>query len=175
MPLRQLAAAMLGLAAVLGGCTVAATGTATMPVPTSPLAASSTPDATPAAPPGATLTAGGSSAAGTLGTWTLRGAGSDSPWLPATAVMGLAAGTGDRLAVRFDDGTAIGSWAAVVVPADDPTGLDATTLAARTATDPPVAIVDLPAPPPGRWVFQVRLDLADGTGQAFYSWGLTVR
>ena len=53
----------------------------------------------PERPPDATLAAdGGDGVAGQLGSYTWRGAGSDSPWLPGTPI---AVGAGEPLTVRI--------------------------------------------------------------------------
>ena len=119
------------------------------------------------------LTWDGGSAAGTLGSWTLDGRGSDSPWLPASALERVTVPRSERLTVRFDDRAAVGAWSARVAPDSDPTGEGATGLGEREA-GPPVELVVLEPLPPGRWVVAVRLDRSDGRGDATAYWFVVV-
>ena len=64
--------------------------------------------------PVATLAAdGGDAVTGQLGSYTWRGGGSDSPWLPGTPI---AVGAGEPLTVRIDGDVPVEAWAARRAP-----------------------------------------------------------
>src|SRR5687767_12115039 len=105
------------LVAVLSACNAGSSSPAsgspspTPPVRTSQASPSSTappvssdPGVSPAegslAPPAMTLLWASGSAAAKLGSWTLDGQGSDSPWLPATALPEIEVGSA-ALTVQF--------------------------------------------------------------------------
>jgi hypothetical protein len=120
------------------------------------------------------LAAGQQSVPGRLGSWTLDDHGSDSPWLPAVVLREVAVGTG-ALGIRYADGTGIGHWSAHAAPASDPGGLELIGLGERDgAVPPPLQEVRPETPPRGQWVLAVRLDRADGRGDATYFWLIRV-
>jgi hypothetical protein len=137
--------------------------------PASPGASSSAPTAGPAQLPAAVLVLAGTEAPGTLGSWTLDGQGSDSPWLPAAALAEVEVGPGP-LMVRPVDGASIGAWSAHRAPASDPSGRALTGLGGREEDTPALDAVALDPLPAGRWVVAVRLNRADGRGDATFYW-----
>jgi hypothetical protein len=146
-------------------------------VATGPSAVAPTGSTSPPAPPedlpAAVIDGPSGPIAGSLGSWALDGQGSDSPWLPASALR-QAALESRRITVRFAGDVPIGAWTARIAPAGDRTGETATALGEREAADPPLPAVVLEAAPPGRWVLSVRLDRADGRGDATFYWLLRV-
>jgi hypothetical protein len=113
-------------------------------------------------------------ARGTLGSWTLDDRGSDSPWLPATALSGQDVPLLAAISVHLDGATAVGAWSARASPATDSLGESGIGLGGREEAEPPLQAVTLDRLPPGRWVVAVRLDRADGRGDATFYWLLTV-
>ncbi len=111
---------------------------------------------------------------GVPGSWTRDGAGSDAPWLPASALPLVMVGSGSRLVVGLGGGIRIGSWRADVAPASDPAGVRARWWAGRDTAAPPLGRVEFGSPGPGAWVLRVMLAFADGRGDAAYSWALDV-
>jgi hypothetical protein len=137
-----------------------------------------TPDGTESAPPvlpAAVLAAPGVEAPGTVGSWTLDGSGSDSPWLSAAGLREIDIGRGP-VTVRLDGGRPIGSWLARAAPAADRTGETAVELGGRDDGQPALDHVDLEQLPPagGPWVIAMRLDRADGRGDATFYWLIIV-
>ncbi|MBI3745292.1 MAG: hypothetical protein HY264_01970 [Chloroflexi bacterium] len=78
-------------------------GSATTPGPSPTGAASIAPTGTPAPVPRAELVTAGATVAGTLGTYTMDGSGSDSPWLPFGALPAVAVGASETPSLRFID------------------------------------------------------------------------
>jgi hypothetical protein len=103
---------------------------------------------------------------GQLGTFTWGDGGSDSPWLPGSAV---AVGAGERLTVAIGDGVGVATWSAKRVPAEATGGSGAVGLGTG---GPPIAF---DAPGLGSWSVQVTVDFDDGLGSATYYWLVTVR
>jgi hypothetical protein len=108
-----------------------------------------------------------------LGAWTLDGQGSDSPWLPASALVEVAASS-SSWSVRLGGGDQIGAWSARAAPASDVTGESAIGLGERDDAEPSLDEVTLGPLPPGRWVIAVRVDRADGRGDATFYWLVSV-
>lgn len=178
------AASLLCGALLATGCSVAgpassavATGPSVVPsvVPSVAAVASPTPGAlrspsvapSSAEPPPASLAAeGGDPIVGQLGSFTWNGGGSDSPWLPGTA---LTVGAGERLTVTLSDGVVPADWSAGRVPAGTPNGVGAVGIGSGPGP------VSFAAPGPGSWSVQVQVRFADGVGSAAYYWQLTVR
>jgi hypothetical protein len=159
-----------------GGSGPPPTGPIQSPTPATTTPTPSRPSEAPspaAEQPAAVLEAPGGPIRGTLGSWTLDGQGSDSPWLPASALHEVAVRQG-RITVRFGGEVAIGAWSARLAPANDPAGETATALGEREPDQPPSPAVVLESPPAGRWVLSVRLDRADGRGDATFYWLLRV-
>ncbi len=155
------AIAVLALAA----CSSATRSPSPTPDPT-PSASVSAAEPTPALePPAAMLATGGTSTRGMLGTFTWRGTGSDSPWLPGTAV------TVDRAApleVSFDPATAVARWTAKRASVADRDGHDGVVVADG------VGPVRIPSLPSGAWTLAIEVDFGE-LGTAVYSWQVDVR
>ena len=143
-------------------------------VPSRTATASGASTAGPLAPPAAVLLVDSAAAPGALGSWTLDGQGSDSPWLPAAALAEVAIGP-SPLFVRFADGVRIGAWTARAATASDVAGDMAGALGGREEAVPALASLEFGPPPPGRWVISVRLDRSDGRGDATFYWLVVVR
>jgi hypothetical protein len=103
-------------------------------------------------------------AVGTPGSWTLDGRGSDAPWLPASALQPVHLRTGAEVTA------AIGAWGAWIAGTDDPRGEMATWIGGRETTEPALPSVTVGGVEPGAWVMAVRLDRADGRGDATFYW-----
>jgi hypothetical protein len=182
----RLAAIVLGAAVVIGGC--ASDSRATGSAPSTPAAVgppapagSSLVAATPSVraertapvspagtePPAASLSAeGGEPVAGQLGSFTWRGGGSDSPWLPGSAIS---VGAGEPLTVLLADGVGVVDWTARRVPAGTTDGSGAIGLGSGPA---PIAFS---APGVGSWSVQVTVRFAEGLGDAAYYWAIEAR
>lgn len=118
-------------------------------------------------PPAAMLSAeGGEPVAGQLGSFTWRGGGSDSPWLPGSAIR---VGAGESLTVVFAVDVGIVEWTARRVPASTTDGSGAAGLGSGPA---PIAFA---APGVGSWSVQVTVRFADDLGDAAYYWAIEVR
>lgn len=120
-------------------------------------------------PPAGILRGAASEIPGTLGSWTLDGRGTDGPWLPAAALVERAVGQ-ERLMARYADGAEIGAWSARAAPATDPRGTSTFGVGGRDEDSPPLSSVAIDPLPSGRWVLAVRLDRADGRGDATFYW-----
>jgi hypothetical protein len=107
---------------------------------------------------------------GILGSWTLDGRGSDAPWLPASALEPVHLDAGAPVTAAYGDGAAIGAWGAWIAGVDDPRGSAATWIGGRESTEPAVPSVTVGAVEAGVWVLAVRLDRADGRGDATFYW-----
>jgi hypothetical protein len=182
LPVGLAGALLAAMLSTVAGCgTAAAPSTSLAPVDPAPagtsVATSRTdpgtspllPTAEPARPPAAVLIAADTEAPGALGSWTLDGQGSDSPWLPAAGLAEVTTGSG-RVTVRLADGVPIGAWSAQAAPATEPGGQIVTSLGGRDESEPALDAVALGPLPPGRWVVAVRLDRADGRGDATFYW-----
>jgi hypothetical protein len=119
-------------------------------------------------PPDASLAAeGGDPVIGQLGTYTWRGAGSDSPWLPGSAI---AAGAGEPMIVQLAGQPRVGDWRARAMTADGAPGGPIRPLGRGSGA------IGFAAPSePGVWSVAVELTFADGSGSATYFWALDVR
>jgi hypothetical protein len=150
------------------GCMASPSPTSGVPV-SPPIGPASTTDAS--RPPAAFLAVNGQGRhPGELGTYIYRGAGSDSPWLPARSLQPVAVPAGGRLAVRLADQRLIGAWSVKVAPAADDQGVTARVLSAQPDVNRRWAVVDALAPPPGPWVLVVTVDYGDGSGSGSYFW-----
>ena len=182
VPPVALALALVLVVFVVVGCSAVAAPTGSPSDPTAPPSGapsptSAEPSAAPssAAPPAAWLVLpDGNRVAGALGSWTLDGAGSDAPWLPASALETVSVAPGTTLEVALDGGLRIGTWRADVAMASDPTGADAGPLAGREADAPALERIELPPLEAGSWVVRVTTWFADGRGDAAYSWAIEV-
>jgi len=143
--------------------------TATLaPATSSPGGSATTGTSAAGLPPSATLAAdGGDPAVGQLGSYTWLDGGSDSPWLPGTA---LTVGAGEPLTVTIGGGVAVAEWSARRATAGRTDGSGA--IALGRAAGPPVAFS---APATGIWSVQVTVRFANDLGSAAYYWRLTVR
>jgi hypothetical protein len=141
-----------------------------------PAPSPSTPAGGPSAPtpPAAILsTPEGAQKEGEVGSYTYRGAGTDTPWLPADALDPFTVSADEPLTVRLQDDVAASSATGAVAAADDREG----------AALRPVRIVgplatggfEVPSQPTGSWVLFVELVYADGSGSGAYYWHLDVR
>lgn len=111
-------------------------------------------------------------AAGKLGSFTLPGYGSDTPWLPAATLTELRVTAGTRLEVRLVDGSLIATWQAVYAAATDTGGSSVRGLGQREIETPGLASITLDPMPAGSWVVMVHLRFATG-GDAAYYWFVT--
>jgi hypothetical protein len=123
----------------------------------------------PADQPAAVLIGPAAVSPGVLGSWTLDGEGSDSPWLPPAALTEVGVDAAG-LTVRFAGDVEIGAWSARAAPVSDPAGEAAFSVGGRDGDHPALNSVTLDPLPPGRWVLAVRLDRADGRGDATFYW-----
>ena len=176
----------MGLALV-AGCTATPGGgsSSVPPAVSSPAAtseatsASAAPSATPAPaatpgqanpglperPPDATLAAdGGDGVTGQLGSYTWRGAGSDSPWLPGTPI---AVGAGEPLTVRIGGDVPVEAWAARRAPGAATSDVGAIPVGTGEGA------ITFVAPPVGDWTIEVSVRFVGG-GSASYAWRLAV-
>jgi hypothetical protein len=127
-------------------------------------------------PPAAVLSVNGQGRReGELGTYVYRGAGSDSPWLPARSLESVAVPAGARLGVRLADRRLIGAWSARVAAAADEQGVPTRPLADEPDASRRWAALEFTAPGPGSWVLEVSLDYGDGSGSGAYFWLIEVR
>lgn len=121
-----------------------------------------------AGPPTASLGAeGGDRVVGQLGSFTWKGAGSDSPWLPGSPIR---VGSGEPLTVTITGSPSIGSWTARRIPAGATDGNGA--IAMGSGEGDPIGFL---APDSGRWSIVVDVRFAAGSDAAAYSWLLDVR
>jgi len=115
----------------------------------------------------------GATVAGILGTFTLDGSGSDSPWLPFDVLPAVGVGASEVLTVRFVDRAAIGDVQVEIAAAADTTG------SAPRGIDGALGDVGLSYSfgplPAGRWVVAAHLFRADGRGNGLTFWAVTVR
>jgi hypothetical protein len=180
----RLAAILVGAAMVAGGCAGSTATVAPLPsasvtpsVPAGSAAAEATATARPeptgrsspsgTEPPAATLSAeGGEPVTGQLGSFTWRGGGSDSPWLPGSAIR---VGAGEPLTVVLAGDVGVAEWTARRVPAGTTEGSGAVGLGSGPA---PIAFA---APGAGSWSVQVTVRFADDLGDAAWYWAIEVR
>jgi hypothetical protein len=182
----RLAPLVLGAAVVAGGCAVGSTTTGSAPSPPATVGPSAPAPSVPvtAAPTGAAKPTGRPSTAGTeppiaslsaeggepvpgqLGSFTWQDGGSDSPWLPGSAIR---VGAGEPLTVVLADDIGIAEWTARRVSASATDGSGAVGLGAGQA---PIAFA---APGVGSWSVQVTVRFADGHGDAAYYWAIEAR
>jgi len=183
---RRLAPVVLWAAVVATGCADGSTATGSTPSPPAtveplapagsvPVTAAPTGAAEPTVrtsragiePPAASLSAeGGEPVAGQLGSFTWQAGGSDSPWLPGSAIR---VGAGEPLTVVLADVVGVAEWTARRVPAGATDGSGAVGLGSGQA---PIAFA---APEVGTWSVQVVIRFADGVGDAAYYWAIEVR
>ncbi len=116
----------------------------------------------------------GGGVAGTLGSYTFDGRGSDSPWPAFGSLPGLTVPPSQPLIIRFGDGAAIGGWSAGIAAWDDATGA-AVSDAGYRDDGPATAQIEIEPLPTGRWVLIARLFRADGRGDGVTYWAITVR
>lgn len=131
------------------------------------------PEATPAPLPEAVIVTSTGEVTGDLGSATLDGMGSDSPWLPFDTVPAVTLAAGDVLTIRFADGADIGAWSAGIAAAEDRTG-DAVSGVGGRDEGPPAESITVGPLPAGRWVLAVSLSRADGRGSGMTYWAVTV-
>lgn len=158
---------LAALCVVAGACgPVSSPATVSPSVAASPIVATPTPVAD--SPPDAALAAeGGDPVVGQLGSYTWRGAGSDSPWLPGSPI---AVGAGEPLEVRLAGQPLVGDWRARVTPGDAAPGRPIRPLGHGSGA------IGFAAPgEPGLWSVAVELTFVDGSGSATYFWALEVR
>jgi hypothetical protein len=114
-------------------------------------------------PPDASVSVeGGDPVVGTLGSFTWRNTGSDSPWLRGAPIH---VGHGEELVVSLSGPVAIASWTA---GRTEPASLDGSKAVglAQGRLGPP----RFTAPPPGTWSVQVVVWFAANQGSAAYYW-----
>ena len=113
-------------------------------------------------PPSALLSVAARPAvAGSLGGYTFRGTGSDSPWLPGTPIAVPA--TGAAALVLLDPPVGIATWRARRAPPGDTTGSAATTIASGSG---PIAFsLDGRAE-----TLVILVEFADNQGSAAWYW-----
>jgi hypothetical protein len=186
-------AVSLALAGALAGCiggnstAPAVTPGASTPAPSGGLASaspapslatasgSSTPEATesavlssmPAAPPAASLSglSGGAASAGSLGTYTWGGGGSDSPWIVGKRAGSV--GVGATVTAAFA-GLAPQGWTAAWAKVSN--GMAGSPVGATSGA----AAVTLTAPASGGdWTLRVTADFGPGSSATYY-WRITV-
>jgi hypothetical protein len=160
----------------MAGCGTAASPSVVPVVPSSvdsSVAAPASADHAVAVPPTAILHAGNAAVPGELGSYVFEGSGSDSPWLPFDS-LSIVPVADAPLTVAFEDGTLVATWSAAIATADDVTGAATRGAGGRGAGAPPLAAVTIGAIPAGSWVLSVRLELADGRGDATYYWAIEV-
>lgn len=157
----------MGLALV-AGCTATPGGGSSSAPPAISAPAATPGQASPGLPerpPDATLAAdGGDGATGQLGSYTWRGAGSDSPWLPGTPI---AVGAGEPLTVRIERDVPVEAWAARRAPGAATSDVGAIPVGTGDST------ITFAAPPVGDWTVEVSVRFAGG-GSASYAWRLAV-
>jgi hypothetical protein len=183
---RGLAAVVLGAMLGAGGCAAGSTATASAPSTPAAVEPSAPPASIPVAatpsvrmeptgrtspagtePPTASLSAeGGEPVAGQLGSFTWQDGGSDSPWLPGTAIR---VGAGEPLTVVLAGDVGVAEWTARRVPAGTTDGSGAVGLGSGPA---PIAFA---APAVGSWSVQVTVRFADNMGDATYYWAVEAR
>jgi hypothetical protein len=127
--------AVLTLAATLAACVGPAASPVTIPsqtaVPSPAGTVSPSSNSAEPQPPSALLSiAARPAVAGSLGGYTFRGTGSDSPWLPGTPIAVPA--TGGAAQILLDPPVGIASWRVRRAPPGDRTGAAATTIASGT-------------------------------------------
>ena len=165
----------LAIALILGvaaGCGSRPSGTRSTP-PTAAAVIESPEDVDPAAFLAATLAAEGEEVVGRLGSYTLDGTGSDTPWLPFDVLPMVTLKPDSRPEIRFDYIGPVTTWAASIAAEDDRLANQATQLADGHEA-PGAASVTLPPIPPGRWVLAVSLERSDGRGGGMIYWAITV-
>lgn len=142
-----------------------------------PPAATGEPSARPAVgPPAAVLVAEGlAPVAGTLGSWSFDNSGSDSPWLPGAGLREVRLAVAMGPIVRLATGERIGAWSAQVAAANDTRGERSVGAGGRETAEPPLEQVELEPLQAGRWVLAVRLELANGRGDATWYWLVSAR
>jgi hypothetical protein len=101
--------------------------------------------------------------------------GSDGPWLPAARLGEIQVAAGVPLTVRLAGGEAIGAWSAQVAADEDARGERPSGAGGRETAEPPLDQVALEMLQAGRWVLAVRLELADGRGDATWYWLVSIR
>lgn len=155
------AALAVAALALLAGC---GTGAApTSPAAPSPSAVAASGSAVPAEPqPPVALLAidARPGVAGSLGTYTFRGAGSDAPWLPGAA---LPVGAGGTARVELVPDVGVGTWRVKRAPPGDTDGAAARLVASGSG---PIAFpIDA-----GAGTILVDVEFADGQGSAAWFW-----
>jgi hypothetical protein len=184
---RRLAATLFGAAIVVAGCAAGSTATGSSVSPRTTVEPSTPAESEPPAaatatarpeptghasptgtePPTASLSSeGGDPVTGQLGSFTWRDGGSDSPWLPGSAIR---VGPGEPLTVVLADDVGVAEWTARRVPAGTTDASGAVGLGSGQA---PIAFA---APEDGSWSVQVTVRFADDLGDAAYYWAIEVR
>jgi hypothetical protein len=124
----------------------------------------------PAAPPAATMSAGGAGGVevtGELGSWTLPSGGDSAPWISAGALDGtVEASVGDVLSVAMAGGP-VASWNATYATAAETSPAQPTPLGSGGAAGGPGGF-DVPAPPSGDWVVMIEIGYPGGGSGAYY-------
>lgn len=142
--------------------------TTTSPAPSlgpSPAASVAASPGSPEPPPASLAAEGGDPVAGSLGSFTWGGGGSDSPWLPGSPVH---VGAGERLTVTVAGDVGVAGWTARRVPAGSTDGAAAVGLGDGTGA------IAFQAPPSGAWSVQLTVRFAGDLGSAAYYWRLDV-
>ena len=135
----------------------------------------SVPATGPTEPAAILQTGDGPPISGTLGSWAFEDAGSDTPWIPSTAMTPLDVAAGRVLAVTFADAAPVGAWQAAAAHVADHSGRAAWVVGGRDTSEPSMRTVVVGPLPVGDWVLSVRLFRADGRGDAAFYWSVMVR
>ena len=123
-------------------------------------------------PPVAFLVSDGTQHPGEIGSFSFRGYGADTPWLPADALERIAvpaAGAQLRLA-----GASATTWLVSLSPESDGEGVRRRGVIEREAA-PPTDRLRLPPLPVGGWVLQLHAVYANDEGSGVYYWYVEVR
>lgn len=150
--------------ALLGGCgpgTVSPSLATPSPTPAVAASASASAGPTDPQPPVAVLAVDARpGVAGSLGTYTFRGAGSDAPWLPGAA---LPVGGGGTARVDLVPDVGVATWRVKRAPPGDPDGAAAQQIASGSG---PIAFpIDAVA-----GTILVDVEFADAQGSAAWFW-----
>lgn len=161
---RRVRRAVVAVAAValVGGCGTGAVSTSPgTPSPTAVAASGSAVPADPQPPVAVLAIDARPGVAGSLGTYTFRGAGSDAPWLPGAALPVGGGGGTARVDLVPDVGAA--TWRVKRAPPGDTDGAAARTIASGSG---PIAFpIDAVA-----GTIMVDVEFADAQGSAAWFW-----
>ncbi len=143
------------------------------PAPATPEPSPQAPDPTPPPPVAATLSLGdGPPVEAEVGSYTIDGFGSDSPWLPASSLEQiLTVHVGSELRIRLDGDQSIEQWSVSAARAED-THADGLIGLGDGDAAPQAGAIVVGAPPAGDWVVMASVRFAGGSGA--YYWHVVV-